>query len=310
MIVADMTIMATRNLEIDGHEFCNGNQESGGPPMRSSGPINSDQFSPRLLVVEDNPLNQRLAERMLVKMNYCVDIVSDGRQAVAAVERGNYLAILMDCQMPVMDGFEAARAIRALPGFSGQTAIIAMTALDTADARQQCLDAGMNAFASKPVDWKRIAALLHRTVMGGPAELKRVELEANSPHAWREHVVLNLDVLAQVIGEQDGPGVIIELVQLFRSETDQLFDRLGITLAAGNIQASQVVCTDLRGTVSSVGAERLAKLMADVGEMIRNGRINDAIQCADQIWDELGLVLGALEDSVAAASRAASVPAG
>lgn len=277
--------------------------------MRSSGPINSDQFSPRLLVVEDNPLNQRLAERVLVKMNYCVDVVGDGQQAVEAVQSGNYLAILMDCQMPVMDGFEAARAIRALPRFSGQTAIIAMTALDTPEARQQCLDAGMNAFASKPVDWKRVATLLHKTVMGGPAELKRVDLEASSMHAWRKHVVLNLDVLAQVIGEEDGPGVIAELIQLFRSETGELFDRLGLALAAGNIDASQMVCTDLRGTVSSVGAERLAKLMAVISEMIRTGRINDAIQCADQIWDELGLVLGALEDSVDAASRAASVHA-
>jgi CheY-like chemotaxis protein len=266
--------------------------------MRSNRPANGERIYPRLLVVDDNPLNQRLAKRVLVKMNYCVDVVSDGKQAVAAAMDRDYLAILMDCQLPVMDGFDAARAIRCLPGPRGRTSIIAMTAFDTNENRQACLDAGMNAFSPKPVDWSSVESLLQDTAMSGSATVEFRDLDLSLKQAWREHVVLNPKVLAQAIGDGGGPDVIAELVWLFRTESNELFDRLGLALASGNAALSHLVCTELRGTVSSIGAERLADLMSNIGDLAQGGYIEEATRAADRVWDELALVLDELEARV------------
>lgn len=267
--------------------------------MRSSGPTGGESIYPRLLVVDDNPLNQRLAEHVLVKMSYCVDVVSDGEQAVAAATERDYLAILMDCQMPVMDGFDATRAIRRLPGQRGQISIIAMTAFDTDQDRQRCLEAGMSAFSPKPVDWSSVEAFLQNIVTSGSAAVEARKSYLSLKQARRERVVLNLDVLAQAIGDEGGPDVVTELVALFKTESSDLFDRLGLALARGDVGLSHSACTDLRGTVSSVGAERLADLMSDVSNMIYLDHIDEAIDSADRVWGEFALVLAELDESVA-----------
>lgn len=118
--------------------------------------------------------------------------------------------------------------------------------------------------------------------------------------------VLNLDVLMRIADDHGGPEAIAELVRLFRRESTELFDRLGLALSAGDIDESERLCTELRGTVSSIGAERLAGLMSDVDRMIGDDRINDAVRSADRFWDELGLVLDELDRSLAWARSAAA----
>lgn len=116
----------------------------------------------RLLLVEDNAVNQRIAMHMLVKMGHHVDIAQHGREAVEQLARVPYDLVLMDCQMPQMDGFEATRIIRD-PGSSvlnHDIAVVAMTANAFAEDRERCLLAGMNDFMAKPVDRHKLAAML------------------------------------------------------------------------------------------------------------------------------------------------------
>lgn len=105
----------------------------------------------RILLAEDNRVNQHVAVRMLEKLGYRCEIAGDGRAAVSAVEAAEYDVVLMDCQMPEMDGFAATAAIRAMSGARGSMKIIAMTANAIAGDRERCLAAGMDQYLAKPV---------------------------------------------------------------------------------------------------------------------------------------------------------------
>jgi two-component system sensor histidine kinase/response regulator len=107
--------------------------------------------APRVLVAEDNPVNQKVAALLLSKMNYEVEVVANGREALEAVRAGSFDLVLMDCQMPEMDGFEATLAIRALYARGEGPPIVALTANAFEGEREKCLAAGMDDYLAKPI---------------------------------------------------------------------------------------------------------------------------------------------------------------
>jgi two-component system sensor histidine kinase/response regulator len=123
----------------------------------------------RILVVEDNMVNQRVAVRMLEKLGYRCDLAADGREAVDACERVHYDLVLMDCQMPVMDGFDASREIRRREQARGlsPTRIVALTAAAYKSDQDQCLAAGMDDFMAKPFKLDELRDVIsHQIVIG------------------------------------------------------------------------------------------------------------------------------------------------
>ena len=116
----------------------------------------------RILVAEDNHVNQRVAQRMLERLGYDVDIAENGRRAVEAMAKLRYDAILMDCSMPEMNGFDATREIRQRYGT--KTVIIAMTASALPDDAELCRKAGMDDYLTKPVDTLRLRTVLERWI--------------------------------------------------------------------------------------------------------------------------------------------------
>jgi PAS domain S-box-containing protein len=123
----------------------------------------------RILVAEDNPVNQKVARFCLAKLGYDVHVVANGLEAVEAWKAGGYDAILMDCQMPVLDGYAAAREIRQLePPGKPRTPIIAVTAHAMKGADEECRAAGMDDYVSKPIDREQLRACLERAI-GNPA---------------------------------------------------------------------------------------------------------------------------------------------
>lgn len=105
----------------------------------------------RVLVVEDNLVNQKVAEQLIKRMGYEVDVVGDGAQAVERMAEQSYALVLMDCQMPVMDGYEATAQIRHNEGDDAHTPIVALTAHAMSGNRERCLEIGMDDFVTKPV---------------------------------------------------------------------------------------------------------------------------------------------------------------
>ena len=122
----------------------------------------SGDAAPRVLVAEDNPVNQRVVQQMLLRRRWSVTVASDGREAVAAFESQRFDLVLMDIQMPEMNGFEAVSAIRAIEHAQRRphTPIVALTAHAMAGDREQCLAAGMNAYLSKPLRRDTLFALI------------------------------------------------------------------------------------------------------------------------------------------------------
>ena len=116
----------------------------------------------RILVAEDNAVNQQVVLGMLTTLGYDADIARDGQEAVRFVAAGGYDAVLMDCQMPVLDGFEATRAIRASGGPDASLPIIALTASALASDQEECRSAGMDDFLSKPYTVSDMAAMFSR----------------------------------------------------------------------------------------------------------------------------------------------------
>ncbi len=124
-----------------------------------------------ILVAEDNPVNQKLALLMLERMGYRADLAGDGKEVLEALNRQPYDVVLMDVQMPHMDGLEATRRIRAQTGVADHPRIIAMTANAMKEDRQICLDAGMNDYLSKPIQVPELVAALNRTQLPAVAEV-------------------------------------------------------------------------------------------------------------------------------------------
>jgi CheY-like chemotaxis protein len=133
-------------------------------------PAASGRRGLRLLVAEDNATNQLVTRRLLAKMGHEVDIVDNGQLALDRLEEEKYDAILMDCQMPVIDGYEVTRRIRAakVPGLDPLTLIIAITASATPEDRRRCFEAGMNDYVAKPIRANELNAALRRVGLAMP----------------------------------------------------------------------------------------------------------------------------------------------
>ena len=139
------------------------------PVVTAEGVDPSTAESPsRILVVEDNLLNQLVAEGIVAKLGYLVNIVANGVQALEALSSTAYSAVLMDCHMPIMDGFEATREIRRRQDQNSGIPIIAMTAGAMAEDRVRCLAAGMDDYVSKPIDLRAMGELLRKWVRPVP----------------------------------------------------------------------------------------------------------------------------------------------
>jgi len=136
--------------------------QDGSTASDNSNQHGQDNAPLRILMAEDNPINQRVGKLILQRAGFNIDLVGDGNEALEAHRANPYDLILMDCQMPIMDGFEASRQIRSLE--QRQPIIVAVTANALVGERERCLNAGMDDYLSKPFQAEQLVALVQKWI--------------------------------------------------------------------------------------------------------------------------------------------------
>jgi signal transduction histidine kinase/DNA-binding response OmpR family regulator len=213
----------------------------------------------RILVAEDHVINQLVAVGLLERLGYRAEVVSNGREAVEAVARTRYDLVLMDCQMPEMDGFEATRAIRAQED-GRRIPILALTADATDQVREHCHEAGMDDYLSKPVDRKLLRAALLRWL---PPDTDDVARPADPPPVGSfgqaaPPAILELGPLTALVGEDR--VAIGRYLDLFTSTTADLLSDIGAGVRRRELDVVHRLAHTLKGACGNVGAEEMAAL--------------------------------------------------
>ncbi len=224
----------------------------------------------RILLAEDNPVNQEVAVALLNEAGVGAEIANDGREALEMARHGRYDLILMDMQMPGMDGLEATRAIRALPGWS-TIPILAMTANAFDEDRRRCQVAGMDDFVAKPVDPEQLYAMLRRWLPAATRARSRLAATTGAPLAELA-AIPGLDA-AQGLGMLRGraPGYV-RLLRLFAADHDEYVRRLRQGVAAEDRREARLLAHSLKGSAGSLGITGVRHLAGKLEAAIVGGR--------------------------------------
>ncbi|HVT42917.1 MAG TPA: response regulator [Thermoanaerobaculia bacterium] len=255
------------------------------PPSLQFDSKMAERLPLRILLAEDNAVNQKLALLMLGKMGYGGDVAANGLEAVEAVRRQKYDVVLMDVQMPEMDGLEATRVIRDQIPPERQPRIVAMTANAMEGDRELCLSAGMNDYVSKPIRVDELQAALERSA---PSELPAEPAARETvTAATAEEPLLDERIWADLRkAEETEPGLLEELVGLFQQETPAILQMIEGAVAAGDADALKKAAHNLKGSTANLGIRRLSALSAELERDARAGSLGSAGGLASRIREE------------------------
>jgi signal transduction histidine kinase/HPt (histidine-containing phosphotransfer) domain-containing protein/HAMP domain-containing protein len=249
----------------------------------------------KLLLVEDNALNQELALEILQNAGISVDVADNGAEAIERLSTGDYDGVLMDCQMPVLDGFEATRRIRLEPRFA-ELPIVAMTANAMASDKAKCLECGMNAHVAKPIDVEELFRTLARWVKP-KAGAKPAPAPAAPELTLSEvpQLLPGIDVatgLASAMGDSKLYG---RLLVKFRDGNASFADLFGRALADANPTAALRCAHTLKGTAGTVGARKVQAAAAELERACQSKESPEAVTARlDATVGELAVVLEGL----------------
>ena len=238
--------------------------------VRREGTTDEPAMEPlRILVAEDNPVNQQVALGLLRRRGHHVNVVSTGRAAVAAVSAQTYDVVLMDVHMPEMDGIEATREIRRLPGEKGRVPVIALSASAMKEETDDCMEAGMVGHLPKPIDPVALATVLSRYAPAAPPAKAADGASDGSVSVDESYVRLLVDSLgAAKVGQ-----LIAELPQHARPHRE----RLASVSVETDLEPMRASAHALSGMAANLGLTALAELTSGIEEACRAGRAAEAV---------------------------------
>ena len=239
----------------------------------------TEQKDVHILLAEDNPINSKLAVALLARVGYTVDTVENGAQAVAAVRKDPYSLVLMDVQMPEMDGFEATQLIREMQAGGTRTPIIALTAHAMKGDRERCLEAGMDDYISKPLQPEELYAAIERWTKSSmrPA---RVEAGAIQP-AGSEVGPMDWEKGLWYCGGDQ--ALFTELVTQFVDNLEGEINELRAAVAAKDSPVFTRRAHGMKGIAATFGADPLAEIAKQLEALGFEGNLPAAPPLIDQV---------------------------
>lgn len=250
-----------------------------------------------ILVVEDIAANQQVARAILEHAGYATDVVVDGKAAIAALESKPYDLVLMDCCMPLMDGFEATRSIRAAGSrvLNPEIPIIALTALAMSGDREKCLEAGMDGYLSKPVDPAKLISAIEgclKTALGRRSAAAHGALSplaadpAKADADWSE--------TAKRTSFEWPPGLLETVIGLFLDDAPLQIAELQTALRSRDSAILRAVSHKMRGSSDILGTASISALAMAVEEAAKREDFKRAAELTPKLIEELQKLLSKL----------------
>jgi signal transduction histidine kinase/DNA-binding response OmpR family regulator/HPt (histidine-containing phosphotransfer) domain-containing protein len=247
----------------------------------------------RILIAEDNPVNQKLLVAQVAQLGIRADIVENGVEALDALSRDDYTLVLMDCQMPVMDGYAATRELRRRESGNRRTAVIAVTANALEGDRDRCLEAGMDDYLPKPIRRDALKAVLDRWLPDEQAAATDVRhfdaaivsraAEASSaappprrqpgPAASENGASPGLQQRLEELRAECGPEVLAGLVDIFLEDAGKGIRQARELLSAQDAPALEQKAHALKGSCANIGADQLASVFATIEDRAETGQL-------------------------------------
>lgn len=273
-----------------------------------------------ILLAEDNRTNREVAQGMLSALGYGADLAENGKEAVDALAKKAYDLVLMDCMMPVMDGYQATRLIRSNESNNLRTAatnnkipIIALTANAMTGDREECLDAGMDDYLCKPFSLDQLKEMLEKWVtkesgysicktestdkasaLGeNEASTASTAFETHSPVATLDKTVINN---IRAMQSDANPDLLKKVINIYLDEFEKLFEALKQAVASGDANALRAAAHSLKSSSANIGAVKMSTLCRDLEDMGRTNSLETAECLLADIVSESDKVRKALDE--------------
>ncbi len=250
----------------------------------------------RVLLAEDNPVNQRVAAGMLERLGHQPVTAANGREALALLEREAFDLVLMDVQMPELDGLEATAAIRERERGSGRhVPIVALTAHAMKGDAERCLAAGMDGYLAKPLQPRELSAAIEAALAGRRAHAPETAEGAPAAAAMDESKLME-----RVGGDRQA---LAQIVRLFRTDAPRQLVRIRSAIRAGDAVRLRAAAHALKGAVSNFAAARATEAALQLQRLGESGELVRAGAALQRLEGELAGLLSALQALVGQASR-------
>ncbi len=247
----------------------------------------------RILLAEDNVTNQKVALRILEKLGYRADAVANGREVIRALETIPYSLVLMDCQMPEMDGYEATRVIRdaASRVRSHDIPVIAMTAYAMQGDREKCLAAGMNDYIAKPVQPGELAETLARWLIGGePDSIPAAPATSPIPDTAKE-IFDEADLLRRLSGDVE---VVRSISGVFVEEAARNIASLQNALETSDVETASHLAHSIKGSSANLGARALRETAGNMEKLLQSGNLTQTSDLLPQLIERFAALKRAM----------------
>ncbi|ABK45446.1 Hpt sensor hybrid histidine kinase [Magnetococcus marinus MC-1] len=267
----------------------------------------NQRFRAHILLAEDNPVNQDVARLNLERLGCRVTLVENGQQAVTVFQENRFDLVLMDCEMPIMDGYTATRTIRDLERQQGRraTPIIAVTAHALASHRNKAIATGMNDFLSKPFSTTKLIKLLAtylppHTVIAQPDPAPPVVTQETAPSADPAHKTLDHRALDQIraLDPADPQGMLNRMIDLYFEQSAKDFKAIENGLATQNAELIRFHAHKLKSSSAQMGGQQLSLLCRTIEEQCHTfTRVEESMSQASKAQHELCAALHALRQT-------------